>query len=166
MERWRQIPGYEGFYEVSDLGRVRSLDRTTARGRRVAGRNLSLIACASGYRQVGLHDGRQVTFHVHRLVMAAFSPAPAAGLEVRHLNGDRADNRLANLAWGTHIDNMRDQRAHGTHRNTVKTHCPSGHPYAGDNLVIEKSGTRRCLTCRRESWRRVTARRSAARKAA
>jgi len=165
-ERWLPVPGYEGSYEVSSLGRVRSLDRISASGRPCKGIVLSQMEAHGGYRQVNLHRAGQTTHLVHRLVMLAFvGPAPE-GMEVRHRNGDPADSTLANLAWGTHLENMRDQREHGTHKNTVKTHCPSGHPYAGDNLKVEKSGTRRCATCRRESFRRVNARRSAIRKAA
>lgn len=163
-EQWRPVLGYEGYYEVSDFGRVRSLDRIGAQGRRYQGTILAQMRGRTGYRQVNLHCSGQVTHLVHRLVLLAFAGPAPEGMEVRHRNGDRADNTLANLAWGTHLENMRDQREHGTHKNSVKTHCPAGHPYAGDNLKIEKSGTRRCTVCRRESSRRVNARRSAARK--
>lgn len=164
MERWLPVPGYEGAYEVSDRGRVRSLDRITAQGRPCKGIVLTQLNGSKGYKQVGLHRSGQTTHHVHRLVLLAFAGPAPEGMEVRHLNGDRTDNTLANLTWGTHLENMRDQREHGTHKNSVKTHCPKGHPYAGDNLKVEKSGTRRCTVCRRESFRRVNARRSAARK--
>lgn len=163
-EKWLPIPGYEGAYEVSDLGRVRSLDRISAQGRPIKGRVLSQMTGSSGYQQVNLHrDRKQATHHVHRLVLLAFVGPGGEDMQGRHLNGDRSDNTLANLAWGTQLENMQDQREHGTHRNRVKTHCPSGHPYAGDNLMVDKNGNRRCAKCRRESWRRLSARRSAER---
>ena len=167
LERWRAVPGHEGAYEVSDLGRVRSINRITDRGRRIKGRVLSLASHRNGYQQVNLHRGRtQATHLVHQLVTLAFVGPVPEGMEVRHLNGVRSDNTLPNLAYGTHLDNMRDQRAHGTHRNSLKANCPAGHPYAGENLMVDKHGNRRCAKCRRESWRRVSARRSANRKAA
>ncbi len=167
MERWLPIDGYEGVYEVSDQGRVRSLDRVDTSGRRRAGVVLAQVISSTGYHQVGLHYGGATrTMHVHRLVMLTFAGPEPEGMEVRHLDGDRTNSRLANLAWGTHAENMQDQRAHGTHRNTVKTHCPAGHPYVGENLMVDRDGHRRCAICRRQDWLRVSARRSAERRAA
>lgn len=166
-EEWRAVPGFEGFYEVSTLGQVRSLARISAQGRRVVARILAQMTGSSGYRQVNFHrDRKQTTHHVHRLVLSTFNGPAPEGMQVRHLNGDRSDITLGNLAWGTQLQNMQDQRRHGTHKNSVKTHCPAGHPYAGDNLLVDKHGNRRCAKCRRETWRRVSARRSAERRAA
>lgn len=166
-EQWLPISGYEGIYEVSDQGRFRSLDRVTTDKRRIKGRMVRAVPLTNDYLQVGLHwGGTAKGYLAHRLVMLTFAGPQPEGNEVRHLNGDRADNRLSNLAWGTHLDNMRDQRKHGTHRNRRKTHCPAGHPYEGKNLLVDKNGHRRCAICRSEQWLRLSARRSAERKAA
>lgn len=164
MERWLPVPGYEGVYEVSDQGRVRSLDRITTHGRRRKGMVLIPSATDKGYLHVGLHlGGSHDRYFIHRLVLRAFEGEAPAGHEARHLNGVPPDNALSNLAWGTHLENMRDQREHGTHRNSLKTECPLGHPYSGENLMVDREGHRRCAKCRRESWRRVSARRTAER---
>lgn len=111
-ENWLPVVGYEGIYEVSDLGRVRSVDRIDARGWRRKGRVL---------RQHFNHDYLKVSlcgksWQVHRLVIEAFRGAPGPGEECCHNNGDGRDNRLANLRWGTKQDNMRDRSLHGTAR--------------------------------------------------
>ena len=118
-EQWRAVPGWEGLYEVSDLGRVRSLDRLTrpggrGRGQRRRGRVLVLRPTAKGYRSVSLcSEAGQRTRLVHHLVLDAFVGTKMPGQECRHLNGDRADNRLVNLAWGTSAENHNDTVRHG-----------------------------------------------------
>jgi hypothetical protein len=102
METWKQIPGFEGYYEVSDRGQVRT----------AAGRVLKPIN-VRGYRMVHLHaDGARSDRYVHRLVLAAFV-GPADTLHGLHRNGDPADNRLENLYYGTVKDNMADRTRHG-----------------------------------------------------
>lgn len=149
-ETWRPVLGYEGSYEVSDLGRVRSLDRMSSHGRRLRGRVLTALQGSGGYLQVGLHrDGEQRSALVHRLVLTSFiGPAPD-GCETLHGDGDRSNNALANLKWGTRTENAQDRLRHGTNTNAAKTHCPAGHPYSGDNLYVEPCGTRRCRECKR-----------------
>lgn len=167
IEEWRPVRGYGGLYEVSSEGRVRSLDRMDTNGRTRKGVVLVNLMGASGYLQVNLHGrGIQKTYCVHKLVLLSFGVAPMDDEEVRHLNGIRTDNTISNLSWGTHLENMQDQREHRTHKNSVKTHCPSGHPYTGENLMYERNGNRRCAICRQQSWLRVSARRSAERRAA
>lgn len=150
-ERWLPVPTYEGKYEVSDLGRVRSLSRVTSHGRRRRGLVLRPIPRTTGYLQVDLwHDNTQRAFVIHRLVLWAFvGPAPA-GLEALHGDGDPTNNALTNLRWGTRSENSLDQVAHGTHASTSKTHCPAEHPYDEANTyVYPRSGARACRTCRR-----------------
>lgn len=118
MEQWMPVPGYEGHYEVSNRGKVRSVDRVVDHGgwfRRYTGRVLSPMMHTSGYRAVNLKmSGRQKIAMVHALVLLAFSGPAPAGMEARHLNGDRLDNRASNLAWGTRQENADDRRRHGT----------------------------------------------------
>lgn len=166
-EAWRPVVGYEGRYEVSNYGAVRSLSRvlTLSDGREQhhQGRYLNLNVITKGYHQVALYDGdSNRKYHkVHRLVLEAFV-GPGDGLQCRHLNGVPGDNRLENLAWGTASENIEDQVGHGTHWAARATHCPKGHPYSGDNLVIaERTGQRRCRECGRAASREYQRRKRA-----
>lgn len=161
IEEWRPISGYRGSYEVSDLGRVRSLDRINAQGRFARGRILKTDAVTAGHLQVGLcRDGRKRNARVHRLVLLTFVGRPPSGTEGCHRDGDPTNNALTNLYWGTSSKNIHDQVAHGTHRNSRKTHCPQGHPYDETNTYTTSRG-RACRPCKRA---RTRARRAAARR--
>lgn len=109
-EEWRPVVGYEGQYEVSSIGRVRSLDRKAKiRGgayRVVKGQALKPQKHSAGYRTVNL--GRRNQKLIHELVAAAFIGPKPEGSEIRHLNGDPTDNAVNNLAYGTRSENMRD----------------------------------------------------------
>lgn len=125
-EVWRAIPGVDG-YEVSDSGDVRSyyVKGNHKRRRAAYPRTLS-TANSNGYRTVSLPiDGTYRTRRVHALVMIAFVGEPPEGCEIAHLNGDRADNRLANLAYVSHRENEAHKRKHGTNgageRNSMAT---------------------------------------------
>ena len=167
-ERWLPVAGYEGIYEVSDLGRVRSLDRyvvnNLGRRYRVGGRLMKPnVSNQYSYLSIGLNrDGREVRKNIHRLVMEAFAPRDLP--VVRHLNGDKNDNRLINLAWGTQSDNIIDSVRHGTHHNGCKSHCKNGHKFTPENTRATKDG-RACKLCELEKNRRA-ARRRAERKVA
>ena len=154
-EVWRPIPGYEGWYEVSDAGRVRSLDRYVdyKTGQRVLHRGKTLKNQqfqATGYPFVNLwKDGKGSPRTVHSLVMEAFVGPRGKGMEVCHENGVRTDNRLKNLRYGTSRENNLDIIRHGRHANTNKTHCNRGHILQDPNLVpsVKKVGRRQCLAC-------------------
>lgn len=117
-EIWKDIPGYEGRYQVSDWGRVQSLSRVYTRklpcGRtvtqRLTGRILRPNINTHGYRYVILRrNGKSETREIHRLVAAAFLPEPAyPQTQVRHLDGNCRNNRDTNLAWGTASENQLD----------------------------------------------------------
>jgi len=117
-ERWLPVVGFEGVYEVSDLGRVRSLERFIdhkIRGRVIRwGTMLKLHFNPSGYWRVTLHRGRSQFYRlVHRMVLEAFVGQCPEGWECRHLNGVRTDARLENLCWGTKVENAADRDRHG-----------------------------------------------------
>lgn len=119
-ERWLPIPGWEGLYDASDAGRVRSHDRLVPAGRGRGGlalrrgRILVPVLTPHGYHQVALcRLGKQITLRVHSLVLAAFDRGPGVDEVCRHLNGNRIDNRRDNLAWGTSAENGADAVAHG-----------------------------------------------------
>lgn len=112
-ETWKPIPGYEGIYEASSEGRIRVLDRIVSQLRpygRVTfvkrGFVLKQKQAKSGYMNIGLtKDGRQHTYRVHRLIMAAFHGS--SDLQVNHINEVRNDNRLENLEYVTCQENQR-----------------------------------------------------------
>ena len=106
MEVWKLVPEYDGKYEVSDQGRVRSFQRYPQ------GRILRPGRMPSGHLSVAL--GRGNSQCVHKLVLLAFVGAAPAKHECRHLNGDPADTRLENLCWGTRSENIGDAVRHGT----------------------------------------------------
>lgn len=115
METWKAIPGYEGRYEVSDEGRVRSLDRDVmckgGRTIRCKGRLLTPKPNVGGYPSLRL--GRGHPEMVHQLVARAFL-GPAEGRYTCHNNGQKTDNRLGNLRYDTAYGNQADRAAHGT----------------------------------------------------
>lgn len=104
-EVWRDIPGYEGKYQVSNLGRVRSVDHYVQR--LVRGRILRPRIREKGYPVVTLSGVGPKD--VHQLVALAFIGPRVQGQQVRHLNGNRLDARAENLAYGTQADNERDK---------------------------------------------------------
>lgn len=162
---WLPILDFEGWYESSDLGRVRSLDRwIAARGgglRFLSGRVLTQ-SWNGRYYVVGLHRGGvRHTRLVHLLVAQAHLGPPMDGQEVLHGAGGARDNQVSNLSYGTHSGNMLDMRRDGTHHHLNKDHCPLEHLYAESNLVAAalKRGERNCLACSRARshiWRHFT----------
>lgn len=160
-EEWRPIVGWERHYEVSNQGRIRSLDRWVRRADWQpvfrAGRIMKVAPSPNGYLgTVMTLNGRRNRVSVHRAVVTAFAGSIPAGHEVRHLDGDRQNNHLSNLATGTHSTNMLDAVAHGTHRNTRKAECKYGHRFSEDNTSLTQGGVRECLACRRIKNRTVT----------
>lgn len=127
IETWKDIPGYEGQYQVSTLGNVRSLDRLITCEGKVKGKYTSLRKgkllrpgrSSSGHLTVAL--GRNSSRSVHLLVLSTFvGREEEQGVECLHINGVPFDNRVENLRWGTRSENMIDAYAHGA-RDMEKT---------------------------------------------
>ena len=132
-EIWKDIPNYEGLYQASNLGRVKSLERFRK------GKNGSLVPVKekilkpkishNGYYQVALIKNSKVRFYlVHRLVFGAFNATIPEGLQVNHINEIKSDNRLSNLNlmtskentnWGTGIERCHNQLINGKTSKTV-----------------------------------------------
>jgi hypothetical protein len=111
-EIWKDIEGYEGLYQVSNLGRVKSLDREVRYRnsfRNVKGAMLSLVSDKNGYLLIGLYkDGEAKTKTVHRLVAQTFIPNPDNLPCVCHKDDNPSSNSSNNLFWGTYQDNRDD----------------------------------------------------------
>lgn len=138
-EQWRAIPGYGGRYEASDQGRVRSFAQPSRPGyvlRPWIGRG--------GYPRVSLAGRIQ---SVHRLIALAFHPNPNGHPVVRHLDDVPTHNVPSNLAWGTYSENAKDVVVLGNHPKSNLSHCPAGHPYDGENLMLRGDGSRKCRAC-------------------
>jgi hypothetical protein len=109
MEIWKDVKGYEGLYQVSDLGKIRSLDRLKK------GKNNSLSKIKGkllkpridkGYYIISLSkDGKKKTFLLHRIVAINFIDNPFLKKTVNHINGIKIDNKLENLEWCTYSEN-------------------------------------------------------------
>lgn len=133
-QNWKAVPGFEGFYEVSNCGQVRSLtvmrDHGGYRPRVIPGKILKQKKISgSGYFGVTLWgaSGSGQPFLVHRLVAITWIPNPNQWPLVRHLDDHRQHNHVSNLAWGTGRDNYLDGRKNGrmfrdplTHKERLK----------------------------------------------
>lgn len=112
-EVWKDIPGYEGMYQVSNMGRVKSLPRVVPHGSSkttIRERILRPGINRRGYRSVVLRrEGKSITREVHVLVASAFlGKRTEKDEQIRHLNGIPTDNRAGNLAYGTRSQNQID----------------------------------------------------------
>lgn len=147
-EEWRPIPGFTR-YQASSEGRIRSHVRDPL-GQPMA----LLLNPANRYLTAGPTPvgGKQKWVPVHVLVALAFHGERPHGMEVRHLDGDRLNNRADNLAWGTHAENMQDAVRHGTISRKLadRTHCLHGHEFNEKNTHRDREGARRCRVCDRE----------------
>lgn len=161
-EVWRPIPEWEGRYEASNTGHIRSVDHTHVnllgqvqrfRGRRMA-RQLSP---GRKYWTVRLGRGRDYTrtYSVHKLVALTFLGPRPAELEVCHDDGDHLNCFAYNLRYDTRASNMADLKRHGRNWNLNLQECQRGHPLEGPNLANYASMRRQryCSACR---WARVT----------
>lgn len=125
MENWKSVPGFEGSHEVSDLGRVRSVDRKALVNgankkhlRFYKGRMLKPYEFPNGYMGITL-ELRGKGFLVHRLVAQAFVPNGKHKPQVNHKDGDRKNNAASNLEWVTCSENNK----HSYEKLNRKTHC-------------------------------------------
>lgn len=148
-EQWKPVPGYEGKYEVSDQGRVRSVDalvpynhwRSGARLLRLKrGKLLPTQRINSGYLIVHMHkDNKREAKTVHRLVASVF--VEGGGREVNHHNGDKTDNRATNLEWSSSKDNHIHAVDKGFLPHAIPVRCPStGRAFPSINRAAQTMG--------------------------
>jgi hypothetical protein len=163
-EEWRPVRDFEGYVEVSSLGRVRSLDRVITlekAGNRPAltymhkGRLLKQARHPRGYMYISFSANGKLlpNAKVHHLVLEAFVGPRPDGAHGCHANDIPDDNRRENLRWDSNAANVADRVKLGKHR---KTHCTRGHEYTPENSKpIPTAPYRRCRECARESSQRV-----------
>lgn len=106
MEEWRDIEGFDGFYQISSYGRVKSMGGWCGTARRKESiRSVSLTK--DGYEKVRLvYRGKDRTARIHRLVAEAFLPNPENKDTVNHIDGDKRNNNVANLEWANRSEQM------------------------------------------------------------
>lgn len=118
-EIWKPVSGYEGYYDVSNRGRVRSLERkvltVVGHYRSVCGRIMKLKKDSDGYSCCKFSkNGKKRYFFAHRLVLTAFAGVCPEGYESCHRDGNPTNNSIDNLYWGTKLQNSQDSFRHGT----------------------------------------------------
>ena len=122
-EDWKDIKGYEGIYQVSNRGCVRSLDRIVVDSKGVVfkrkGKELRL-SVSNGYPSITLSNKVKKRFCIHRLVAQAFIENPLNKDEVNHIDGNKLNNNLSNLEWSTKSENTIHAYATGLMRSRKK----------------------------------------------
>jgi len=119
-EIWKDIPGYERLYKVSNFGIIKSLIRKNRRKEKI----LVQTDDNNGYLGVNLYKNNiPKTFKIHTLVLEAFVGSCPSGTECRHLDGYKKNNRLDNLKYGTRSENTYDKILHGTHVDNRGSKC-------------------------------------------
>ena len=153
-EIWKDIEGYEGMYQVSNLGRVRSLDRYIPAKCALSktdddvlyfrkGKIIKLWEIVGGYFYVSLSKGDKAKmFRVHRLVAMAFIPNPDNLPEVNHIDEDKSNNRADNLEWCTHLYNEHhgtkiERAAKNRYRRPVEAYNEKGEVVASFSRIAD-----------------------------
>jgi hypothetical protein len=153
-EIWKDIEGYDGAYQVSNMGRVKSVARVTTRlcqygirEYRIPERIMRTRFGTSGYLCVNLHhEGKQVTEMIHRLVALHFCKGYADGMTVNHIDEVKTNNRADNLEWMSRADNVRygtgSQRKRTPMRKVEQLTTDGQHVAYFDSMseAAEKSG--------------------------
>lgn len=141
-EIWRDINGFEGYYQISNFGRVKSLDRII-NGQRFNGKIISSFITKIGYIQTTLYKNHKgYKKYIHRLIMETFNPVDnMENLDIDHIDRDKTNNRLDNLRWVTHKENMN------------LWNPPIGLPKCIDCGKTISRGSKRCVSC--ENKRRI-----------
>lgn len=143
MEEWRQIPGYEGYYEVSNLGRIKGVEReitfpdghTAIRKERMK----KLTTNPDGYKTVKLsRDGTDRRVPVHRIVYSAFCGDIPDGYEINHIDFDRKNNTPENLEAVTHSENIAYTVAAGRHVSSTMDFSGEKNPNYGNNILSKR----------------------------
>ncbi len=177
-EKWIDINGYEGYYQVDNFGNFKSLDRevienNTGRIKRLHGRTVKQWKNHRGYRLVTLSkNGINKGISSHVLVAKAFIPNPNSLPEVNHKNGIKDDNRVENLEWCTRLQNQRHSidtlgkhfygEKHSLSKlteidviNIINLHKTGNYTYAEIARQFNMEGTQINRIVKRKSWKHL-----------
>lgn len=161
-EIWKDIKNYEGLYQVSNFGRVRSVYHEDSRGHHVKGRMLTGVLSGQGYFRVNLYrDGNMEHKLNHRLVASAFIPNPNEYPQINHRDENKENNRADNLEWCSALYNntygTRTERAEKSKERPIYVVSSSGHHYffesarkAAELLGLDRSAVSKCLRGKRK----------------
>ena len=148
-EEWKNVEGYESLYQVSSLGRVKSLEKHFLRKYREGYRKQTIpekilkpFPTRTAYLLVKLTKNKiEKCFQVHRLVAMAFIPNPQNKPQVNHINGNKTDNKVENLEWVTQTENIRRAYATGlqNHETAVRVTTPDNkvHEFRNQRLASQ-----------------------------
>jgi hypothetical protein len=158
LEEWRDVPGYEGEYQASSQGRLRSLDRDLVTNNQygrcvksLKGKVLAPAQNAAGYFFAAFKGH---TVAVHRMVCLAYHGyAPDGKWIAAHRDDDRTNNAPSNLYWASPSENGFAKVRNGLHSQANQTHCKRGHQFTKENTYLPNSGGRMCRACHRR-WSR------------
>ena len=124
MEEWRDIKGFEGLYQISSYGRVKSLERTVWNGKGYYKKSEKIrkgYDNGDGYLYVNLcKEGKRKQYRINRLVAMAFIPNPNNLPEVNHKDGNKLNNRADNLEWATRSENQKHAYKIGLQKSSEK----------------------------------------------
>ena len=154
-EIWKDIKGYEGLYQVSNLGNVKSLDHISSDGHLYKGKMLNPKGNKLGYKRIHVSKyGKAEWLSVHRLVAEAFIRKPCSEYDiVNHLDNNPSNNRASNLEWTTYKGNMQWAAAQGRMKG-----CPQNLKKAHENsrkavIATDKNGKRYYFKSQTEAGR-------------
>ena len=135
MEIWRDIEGYEGLYQVSNLGRVKSLSRRDRLNRVIQEKILKPFFNRDGYLNVKLYkEGKRKQSKVHRLVAQAFISNPDNKSQVNHRDEDKTNNKVENLEWVTSKENNNYGTRNERMAKSLQNHKQTSKPIYGINI--------------------------------
>jgi hypothetical protein len=130
-EEWKDILGYEGLYQVSNLGRVKRLKgKCLSKAGKYRTVSESILVCFPNktrynYLYVNLNNNGIKQFRLHRLVALHFIPNPNNLPEVNHIDGNKENNCITNLEWCTNLENIRHSYKIGTHKVRKNDDAPN-----------------------------------------
>lgn len=137
LEIWKDVPNYEGLYQVSNLGNVKSLARKN-KNRVNREKIMKLKLNNSGYYQVWLcKNNKSKGFFVHRLIALTFVPNLNNFPEVNHIDAVKTNNKVSNLEWCTHMDNMKHANNLGLISIKEMTEAKRKYTQVDLNMVLE-----------------------------
>jgi len=153
---WKDIPGYEGWYQISDTGVVSGVDRLVTRsdGQSAVrkGRIIKQVINDDGYAKVRLSkNGHRKEFFVHRLVALTYLDGYFCGAEVNHIDFNRLNNTPSNLEWTTRIENIHHTMSHQRHVTQTRPMAGKNNPNYGNSVLHKKYAENRELSIQKQS---------------